>query len=79
LYEGFGIPPVEALACGVPVVASHHTSLPEVLGDAALYVDPCSADEIAQAIKRILADPQLGKDLRAKGYRRLSYYTSERV
>ncbi|HEY7437883.1 MAG TPA: glycosyltransferase family 1 protein [Acidimicrobiia bacterium] len=58
VYEGFGFPPLEAMAAGVPVVASTAGSLPEVLGDAALLVDPRNADELAAAIKQLLCDSE---------------------
>jgi glycosyltransferase involved in cell wall biosynthesis len=54
LYEGFGLPPIEAMACGCPVATSDATSLPEVCGDAAEYFDPLSTEEIAAAIVRAL-------------------------
>jgi glycosyltransferase involved in cell wall biosynthesis len=56
LYEGFGLPPLEAMACGCPVAASDATSLPEVCGDGAEYFDPRSAADMAGAIGRVLAD-----------------------
>ena len=60
LYEGFGIPCVEAMACGAPVAASNVASLPEVCGDAAVYLDPTSVESIADAIRRVLDDPPPG-------------------
>jgi glycosyltransferase involved in cell wall biosynthesis len=67
LYEGFGLPPLEAMACGAPVITSNVSSLPEVVGDAALLVDPYSSEAIAEAIGRVLGDPALAADLRRKG------------
>lgn len=67
-FEGFGIPPLEALACGAPVVTSNTSSLPEVTGDAAIQVDPHDIQALANAISRLLEDEQLRKDLRRKGY-----------
>jgi glycosyltransferase involved in cell wall biosynthesis len=60
LYEGFGIPCVEAMACGAPVAAANVASLPEVCGDAAVYLDPTSVASIADAIRRVLDDPPPG-------------------
>jgi glycosyltransferase involved in cell wall biosynthesis len=67
LYEGFGYPPLEAMACGVPVVMSRASSLPEVGGDAVLYVDPRDPADIAEKVGRILRDPQLSKRLSIAG------------
>jgi glycosyltransferase involved in cell wall biosynthesis len=67
LHEGFGWPPLEAMACGCPVVASNGASLPEVCGDAAIYVNPTDATEIATAIRRLLEDASLRKDCIRKG------------
>ncbi len=67
LYEGFGLPIAEAMACGTPVVTSNASSLPEVAGDAALYFDPHNVDEMADAVHRALIDDSLRADLRAKG------------
>jgi glycosyltransferase involved in cell wall biosynthesis len=78
-YEGFGMPPLEAMACGTPVVTSNTTSLPEVVGDAGLMVSPSSADELAAAIVRLLDDADLRADLRERGLRRaraFSWHTS---
>lgn len=66
-FEGFGIPVVEAFACHTPVIASNTTSLPEVAGDAALLVDPFSPDQITEALMRIFHEPDLRKELVARG------------
>jgi glycosyltransferase involved in cell wall biosynthesis len=65
--EGFGMPVLEAMASGVPVISSDTTSLPEIAGDAALYVKPDSVDEIAQALRQLLSDGQLRAKLRGEG------------
>ena len=70
LFEGFGLPVLEAMACGTPVVASSVSSMPEVAGDAAILVDPKSVDEIAQAIERLLRSPSDRAALAAAGLRR---------
>jgi glycosyltransferase involved in cell wall biosynthesis len=67
LYEGFGLPVLEAMLLGTPVVTSHASSLPEIAGDAALYVNPYQIDEIAQAIKTITADGDLRAELVRRG------------
>jgi len=74
-YEGFGVPPLEAMACGAPVITSNTSSLPEVVGDAALLVDPHNINEIAHAITRILGNTQLQEELRQKGYQQAARYT----
>jgi glycosyltransferase involved in cell wall biosynthesis len=66
-YEGFGIPPLEAMACGCPVIASRTASLPEVCGTAALYVDPDDPRQVATAIRRVLCEAGLGEELRQRG------------
>ncbi len=67
LYEGFGIPPLEAMKSGCPVIASNTSSIPEVVGDAALLVDPSSAPELTQAMLRVIKEPELRDKLRKKG------------
>ena len=67
LYEGFGLPVLEAMACGTPVVTSNVTALPEVAGDAALLVDPTSVQQIAEAIRQIVRDTGLRRQLKDKG------------
>ena len=67
LYEGFGLPPLEAMASGIPVVTSNITAMPEVAGDAALLVDPTSVEQIADAMKRIVNDTSLRHELRERG------------
>ena len=64
LYEGFGLPVLEALACSIPTVTSDVSSIPEVAGDAALLVDPTSEEQIANALERLLTDPELRDNLR---------------
>lgn len=78
-YEGFGLPPLEAMACGTPVVASTASSLPEVLGDAALLEDPDDIVGIAAALARVLSDPELADDLRRRGFARAQRYTWEQT
>lgn len=79
LYEGFGLPPLEAMACGTPVVTSNTSSLPEVVGDAALTVDPYDVDGLAAAIERVLTDETLRADLRRRGIERASRFTWEQA
>ncbi len=67
LYEGFGLPPLEAMACGTPVITSNRSSLPEVTGEAALLVDPYSSEELTAAIDRVLQDEGLCREMAAKG------------
>lgn len=76
-YEGFGIPPLEAMACGVPVVASQTASLPEVTGEAALLVDPKDIDQITQAILKALGDDTLRESMRAAGLRQARKFSWE--
>ncbi len=77
LYEGFGIPPLEAMSCGCPVVTSNISSLPEVVGDSALLIDPYSTEEIAGAIGTLLANPDLHQELSRKGLRQATKFSWE--
>jgi len=79
LYEGFGLPPLEAMACGTPVLTSNVTSLPEVVGDAALMVDPYDVDAIAEGIKRLIEDDNLRKELSQKGLARAKLFNWDRT
>ena len=73
-FEGFGIPPLEAMACGTPVAVSNATSLPEVVGDAGIYFDPFSVEEIRNAIMRLLGDVELCKEQIQKGLKRIKEF-----
>jgi glycosyltransferase involved in cell wall biosynthesis len=80
-FEGFGLPPLEAMQCGTPVIVGNRTSLPEVVGDAGLLVDPYDIDEIASAIDRLISDSSLRSQLHAKGLeqaRRFDWRTTAR-
>lgn len=75
LYEGFGLDPLEAMACGTPVVCSNRTALPEVVGDAALTVDPDDLTTLADAMYRVLTSEELSADLRARGLARARLFS----
>ncbi|HYM95856.1 MAG TPA: glycosyltransferase family 1 protein [Candidatus Sulfotelmatobacter sp.] len=79
LYEGFGLPPLEAMACGCPVIASNVTAMPEILGDGALLVDPLSPAAMAEAIRAVLDRQGLAADLRAHGMRQAASYSWARA
>ncbi|HUV89366.1 MAG TPA: glycosyltransferase family 1 protein, partial [Anaerolineae bacterium] len=75
LYEGFGLPPLEAMACGTPVVTSNTSSLPEVVGDAAITVDPYDVEALTEAMRRVLSDADLADDLRQRGLERAARFS----
>jgi len=78
-FEGFGLPVVEAMACGAPVVCSNTSSLPEVAGDAALLVDPRDTEALAAALARIASDPALAAELRRRGAERAAGFSWQRA
>ncbi len=78
-YEGFGLPPVEAMACGTAVVASNCTSIPEVVKDAGLLVDPYHINEMTEAIRRLLKDKLFGDELREKGFKYVTEYSKDKI
>jgi glycosyltransferase involved in cell wall biosynthesis len=79
IYEGFGLPVIEAMACGAPVVCSNVTSIPEVAGDATLYFDPEKTEEIAEAISSVLVDETLRSRLSKAGLERASQFSWRRT
>lgn len=79
LYEGFGLPPLEAMACGTPVVASTSSSVPEVVGDAGLLVDPLDVSAWTDALRRLLDDESLGAALRERGLKRAARFIWSRT
>ena len=79
LYEGFGLPVLEAMACGCPVITSKVTSIPEVGGDSVLYVDPYDADSIAEGMQRILNDEELKMNLSHQGLNRAKLFSWEKT
>lgn len=79
LYEGVGLPPLEAAACGTPVVASGVSSIPEFMGDAAEYVNPESSEDIARGIMRVLGSPLRREELIQAGKKRVRRYTWEKA
>lgn len=74
LYEGFGLPPLEAMKRGIPVVASNTTCVPEILGDAALYFNPLNINDMSEKIKKALVDRELRERLIKEGYEQIKKY-----
>jgi glycosyltransferase involved in cell wall biosynthesis len=79
LYEGFGLPILEAMSCGTPVICSNTSSLPEVAGDAARLVDPKSANTIAEALEQVLTNPNLQGEMRERGLAQARRFSWERA
>ncbi len=78
-YEGFGLPPLEAMTCGTPTIVSNVSALPEVVGDAAILVDPHDIDGLTVAMWRVLTDEDLRTSLITKGLKRASLFSWERA
>lgn len=79
LYEGFGLPPLESMACGTPVITSNTTSIPEVVGDAAILVDPGNIAEMTGALEMLMSSAGLRDDLIARGKERAAQFTWEKT
>jgi glycosyltransferase involved in cell wall biosynthesis len=79
LYEGFGLPVIEAMACGTPVITSNVSSLPEVAANAAVLIDPRSEAEISTALEQLMEDPDLRMRLRRAGMERAKHFSWRRV
>lgn len=78
LYEGFGLPVLEAMICGCPVITSNTSSLPEIVGEAGIMVDPYNAQQLAEEIQRVLEDSVLAQEMRQEGMKRASQFSWQR-
>jgi glycosyltransferase involved in cell wall biosynthesis len=78
-YEGFGIPLLEAMACGTPIITGHNSALPEVAGDAALYVNVRDSEQLGVELEKLVDDSELQEQLRNKGFDRVKHFTWERA
>lgn len=79
LYEGFGLPPLEAMACGTPVITSNTSSFPEVVGDAGIMVDPHDVNQLAEEMQKILTNTGLRQDMIGKGLERVKLFSWEKM
>ena len=79
LQEGFGLPAVEAMACGTPIVSSDRGSLPEIVGDAGLFFDPLNKEELVGVLKKVLSDDDLRENMRKKGLERAKQFSWEKA
>jgi glycosyltransferase involved in cell wall biosynthesis len=79
LYEGFGIPLLDAMACGAPLITGTESALPEVAGDAAIYVDPHDPEQLGTELERLLSDREIQEQLRNKGFERVKQFTWDRA
>jgi glycosyltransferase involved in cell wall biosynthesis len=79
IYEGFGLPPLEAMACGAPVITANNSSLPEVVGDAAILVDAYDVDAIARAMLQVASDPTMRENLKERGLARAKCFSWRRT
>lgn len=77
LYEGFGIPPLEAMACGTPVITSNTSSLPEVVGDAAIQINPYDVEKFAEEMYEVLTNERLKEEMIRKGLERSKMFSWE--
>jgi len=75
LYEGFGLPPLEAMACGTPVITANTSSLPEVVGEAGLTVGPLDVEGLAETMRRVLGDEALQQQMRERGLQRAKSFS----